>query len=172
MTQRYRLPCPHCADHLEVALPQAGETLSCVCGAQVVVPALRELRRLDPVADTLATSDRSHNWDLRRGSLFVTGMLLLAAGLVAHARIYPQRQQLDTSRPAFRELNFDIQTLTPLPAWEAWEFFRKQDLGVRTTPQYLEHRAKHRKLSYFLIGAWASAGLGAGLAGLSLVWRG
>jgi hypothetical protein len=134
------------------------------------VPTLRELRRLEPVQQAVPTSGSSDSWDLQRGSLFVIGMVLLAAAIVAHARIQPQRQQLDTARPAFQELEFDIQRLTPLQAWEAWEYFQEQDLQVRATPQYLENQAKYRELSYFLYGAWACAGLGAVLAGLSLVW--
>ena len=170
MTPRYQLPCPSCSDHLEVALPQAGEMLRCACGAEVIVPTLRELRRLEPLPQTAMAAGSPAVWDLQCGSLFVIGMLLLAAGILAHLRIYPQRQQLDTARPPFRELEFKIQSLTPLQAWEAWDYFQRQDLQIRVTPQYLENQAKYRKLSYFLVGAWGCAGLGAGLAGLSFLW--
>ena len=170
MTLRYRLPCPNCNGHLDVAPPQAGENLRCHCGASVVVPTLRELRRLPPVEPPVADQRNRPGWDLLRGTLFVVGMLLLASGLLAHLKISPQRQRLDLARPAFRELNFDIQVLTPVQAWEAWDYFRQQDLETRLTPRYLENRAKHRTLTYYLLSAWTFVGAGAALAIAAVAW--
>jgi hypothetical protein len=151
-------------------LPQAGETLACACGAQVLVPKLRELRQLEPVEAADEDRPASENWNPIRGSLFVIGMLLLASGLYASYRIGHERKQLSTDRPEFRELSFDVQDLTPLIAWEWWDYFRQQDMRFRTTPQYLENRAKDQMLGRYLMGSGAVAVLGLILAGGSLLW--
>jgi hypothetical protein len=169
MTQRYRLPCPSCARSFEVATPQAGETLVCDCGAQILVPKLRELRQLEPAETAEERPLPSENWNPIRGSLFVLGMLLMAAGIYASFRIQQERKQLNLTRPAFRELTYDVQELTPLEAWEWWDYFRKDDLRFRTTPQYLEERAKHKTLGRYLIGTGSIAGLGLILVGVSLI---
>ena len=170
MMQRYRLPCPSCARCFEVATPQAGETLSCECGAQILVPKLRELRQLELVEDAEERQPTSENWNPTRGSLFVLGMLLMASGIYASFRIQQERKQLDITRPEFHELSYDVQDLTPSTAWEWWDYFRLNDMRYRVTPQYLENRAKDQTLGRYLIGTCAITGLGLILVGVSFIW--
>ncbi len=170
MTQRYRLPCPSCARSLEVAAPQAGEKLTCACGTPILVPKLRELRQLEPVELAELQRPISENWNPVRGSLFVVGMILMAAGIYASFRIHQAREQLDLARPVFHELSYDVQELTPLMAWDWWDYFRMNDMRYRSTPQYLENRAQNETLGRYLIGTGATAGLGLLLVVASLLW--
>jgi hypothetical protein len=150
---------------------QAGETIFCGCGAAVEVPTLRELRSLEPAV--FQASDRSRpagRWSAERGIAFTTGALLILAAAITHWQIAPRRAVLEIRQPAFQEINFDVQRLSPLQAWEAWEHFRDEKLEYRVTPQYLENRAKHRELSYYLYAAWTAAAIGLATIIASLAW--
>lgn len=167
MSQRYQLPCPSCSSVLQVATTQAGETLVCSCGEELVVPTLRELRQLDTVEDENGRGKTS-GWNPLRGALFVSGVMLLAIAGIGHWRVDSLRQDLDTTQPEFREMTFDVQTLTPMRAWEAWVHFREQSLQYRDTPEFVENRRKHRELTAYLYAFWAAAGIGLILVGVSI----
>jgi hypothetical protein len=151
-----------------VANSQAGEAISCACGQTVDVPTLRELRTL-PTADASAPGTRPA-WSVARGALFVAGALMIASAALAVWQIAPRRARLEVSQPTFAELEFDVQTLSPLQAWDAWEHFRAQKLEYRATPKFIEERAKYRELSYYLYAAVAAGAIGLLLMAASLVW--
>ena len=167
MSQRYKLPCPSCSSILPVATTQAGETLTCSCGEPVLVPTLRELKQLDTVDDETGTPKTS-GWNPLRGGLFVSGIVLIAIAGIGHWRIDAQRRVLDIEQPEFQEMTFDVQTLTPMRAWEAWTHFRSRSLEFRDTPEFVANRQKHRELTAYLYGFWTSAALGAILVVVSL----
>jgi hypothetical protein len=137
----------------------------------VTVPTLREIRLLEPL-DALDSRQASPDWNVQRGLLFVGGVLLLAVASLATWRILPQRQTLNIARPAFKEIDFDVQRLNPLEAWDAWNHLRQQTLEFRVTPEYLENRTKHRELSMYLYAAWAAAAVGLALMVAAVVWPG
>jgi hypothetical protein len=78
---------------------------------------------------------------------------------------------LNIRQPAFREIDIDVQQLTPVQAWEAWEHFRQQKLEFRTTPDYLKNRARYRELSLYLYTAWVAAAAGVLLIAGSMLIR-
>ncbi len=167
MSQRYQLPCPSCSAVLKVSTTQAGESLTCSCGKEVLVPTLRELRQLDTAADEISAAKTS-SWSPLRGGLFVSGICLIAVAAIGHWRIDGQRRELDIAQPEFRKISFDVQTLTLSGAWQAWTHFRDQSLDFRETPQFVENRRKHRELTAYLYGFWTAAGVGALLVIVSL----
>ncbi len=77
----YLLPC-ECGRDTVVTRAQAGDTLTCECGAKLSVPTLRGLAALRPAP--VAVSARSRNWDDRHrvGFLLALGAVtcLLVAG--------------------------------------------------------------------------------------------
>jgi hypothetical protein len=169
MSTRFKLPCDQCSHVHPISPTQAGETLSCDCGHSILVPTLREIRALEP----LERPDAEHtspDWNVQRGLLFVGGALLLAIAALATWRIWPQRDALVTTQPAFQEINFDVQRLNPNEAWDAWEHLRQQTLEFRVTPEYLSNRKKYRELSYLLYAAWSGAAIGLVMIGGSLLW--
>lgn len=169
MSTRFKLPCDQCAQVHAISPAQAGETLSCACGHSIQVPTLREIRLLEPT-ERPDRERASSDWNLQRGLLFVGGALLLAIAALTTWSIWPQRQALVISQPAFQEINFDVQQLNPNEAWDAWQHLRQQTLEVRTTPEYLDNRKKYRELSYILYAAWAGAAIGLSMIGASLLW--
>lgn len=168
--QRYLLPCPQCSRQIAVKPTQAGDPIHCDCGFTNTAPTLAEIKQLEPepVADTADKPRR--RWSVQRGIAFTLGAyLLIAAGLVQW-RIAPQRAALDIRQPAFKEINFDVQRLQPLDAWEAWLHFRDQKLEYRATPEYLENRVKYRELSYYLYAGWLAAALGLAAILGAILW--
>lgn len=81
---RHLLPCV-CSARIPVAVGQAGEQVRCpACGANVLVPRLGELARLEAVGSGTEASGRRpvHPWTAGHACLFVG---LVAAGLAAAA---------------------------------------------------------------------------------------
>ena len=172
MSQQFKLPCPSCDQSIAIATTQAGESLTCDCGETIVVPTLREIRQLEPLNADAAPAATGTGWDPIRGGLFVTGIVLIAIGAYGHFRIQPMRNALNIEKPSFRELDFDVQTLTPMQAWEAWDHFRRQSLEFRSTPVFLANRERHRELSLYIYLFWGCASVGLALATASLVMPG
>ena len=165
----YQLPCPECSESLTVTLAQAGDRLTCKhCETWVDVPTMREIRTL-PVVET-ARDRRSGGWNVVRGSLFVTGALMIGFAALAHWRLEPQRRRLDTAKPEFQDITFSLDRVSLKDAWEAWNYFRFQDLDYRETPQFIENRRKHRELTYSLYTAWSAAGIGLTMIAGSIIW--
>jgi hypothetical protein len=79
---QYLVTCV-CGRQLPVDLGRAGEQLTCVCGANVAVPTLRQLRQL-PVAPAEPAPTAARTWGARQGaiaaSLILASLLLMAAG--------------------------------------------------------------------------------------------
>ncbi len=101
MSSTYLLPC-HAGKAVEVTVANAGRTVVCPCGKQVVVPTLRELRKL-PLAQEKPAAGKStaSNWTLQQGVFFSLGLLLVMSAAVAVIVLGYYRWQIDTARPEF-----------------------------------------------------------------------
>jgi len=77
--QLYLLPCP-CGEKLRVRTRQAGEAVTCSCGAVHQVPTIRGLKKLETVDDAEAVTAPPS--PLLAGPLFAIGLLALFAGCV------------------------------------------------------------------------------------------
>ena len=86
--QLYLLPCA-CGQKLRVRTRQAGEEVTCQCGAVVHVPTMRGLRQLEMAKDTEAVVAPPRS--MLQGPIFAIGMLLLFAGcmILAASLIWP-----------------------------------------------------------------------------------
>jgi hypothetical protein len=120
----YLLSCS-CGGRLVVETGQAGETLRCDCGRQVVVPALRQLRALPPADDVAAIDTKAAAaWSTRHA--VVTVLLLAAFASLAVVGVSWWRQPtLPTFNPAgwTQLMDTKISELTPEAAWQAWVQF-------------------------------------------------
>lgn len=162
MTALYQLPCTNCQKPLQVSVTQAGEELPCPCGTKVLVPTLREIKKLEVVADDQGISNTERTWTPAQGSLFAAGILLTAIGVYMHFRISAARDAIDISRPEFVELEMDIQELTPFEAWKSWENIEKNigQFKYRPTPEFLKRRKVHANLTLYRYFSWALAAVG------------
>src|SRR5689334_780477 len=77
--QLFVVPCS-CGEKFRVRASQAGEQLTCKCGATVSVPTIRGLRQLETVTDEQAVpATTASRW---QGPIFATGLLALFVGSV------------------------------------------------------------------------------------------
>jgi hypothetical protein len=115
---KYLLTCD-CGKAVTVEVGQAGEAVTCRCGATLDVPPLRKLRHLPAAPE--AVSRRTPTWNARRG--IIAACLILAtvlAGVSLGNRITEPsvapfsadvRQQVVAER---------LKRMTPAEAWQLW----------------------------------------------------
>ncbi|QDU25498.1 hypothetical protein ETAA8_05670 [Anatilimnocola aggregata] len=104
--QLFLVPCS-CGEKLRVRGGQAGEKLTCKCGASVAVPTVRQLRQLETVEDASAPQPAAA-WTAWQGPLFSIGALLLfvGVGVLVYTRLFSvlpsdelkQRFEVDVKR--------------------------------------------------------------------------
>jgi hypothetical protein len=106
---------PHTVD-----APQAGESLSCDCGATVAVPTLRKLREMPTVGDESA-AESAPIWGLRQAATTVS-LLAAAACLVVAAASWYSERPVPTIDPVAYATNVDrlVSQMTPLEGWQRW----------------------------------------------------
>jgi hypothetical protein len=116
---KYLVTCT-CGRQLAVETGQAGESLTCDCGATVAVPPFRQLREL-PVERQDAAPAAGSTWGLREGAITVCLLVALACLIAAAASRYSE-QPLPTIDPVARTESVDreLTNMTPLQAWERW----------------------------------------------------
>ncbi|MFO0899933.1 MAG: hypothetical protein U0836_21080 [Pirellulales bacterium] len=151
MPAQYYLPCACGQRHL-VSAAQAGQTLTCVCGATLDVPTLRGLAALEVVPER-ASAPRS-SWGPRQGVMLVAALLVVAALLTA-AWLRNQSQPgvaLTSSEAA------TMDNLTPAESLQAWQFLSQRGLhsGLDAAAMQQAHFA----------GLWVNVALA--LAGVAL----
>ncbi len=119
MAAKYLVTCVRCGDQVAASVHQAGSTVQCQCGEQVVVPPLRKLKLLPP-AET-PTNSRSTQWSSRQsiavcGSSLTLGLLLWAAYLWTTE---PEPLQFPEQNYAKSVENLVVNG-TPLDFWQSW----------------------------------------------------
>ena len=171
MSQRFALPCS-CGASVPVGIRQAGETVTCHCGKALDVPKLRDLRRLDPLAESQPVRTRA-SWSVWQGSLFVVGLcaLVLSAGSAYY--VWSYRQLYNTSKPDPSKFSFsnDMMTITLSDSWDLWKGYLQLNIDQRPTPYHVFAREEVDQLDRVL-RFWGILGtLGAMFLMASFVWR-
>ena len=152
---------------------QAGEQVTCTCGAKVDVPPLRKLRHLPVVTES--SEQQQTSWNARHG--IIATCLILATGLALWALwsrwTEPYVAPFD---PEVRQQLVDnsLERITPSQAWQVW-IDRYRPLAERGF-QEMEHQhaaaideyvVKQRFLQKTLL---AIAGIFAVVAAIAAVW--
>jgi len=125
---QFLLPCA-CGKTIPVEPVQAGNRIHCQCGAELQIPTLLAMRRLERVQDSpnKGTSDKLV-WGPKQ-RLFVVGILISATGLAMATWFYATRpRKPDTTR------------LPPLLTLMLWESL-KTGVGTPPTPAEQERIA-------------------------------
>jgi hypothetical protein len=145
MRKRFLLPCD-CGKKLIVDATQAGEQLSCECGASLAVPTLRgleSLERLDEPAEASASSRRpssAHPSRMLGSDLAFAGFLfLLILSVVALIPLVLIWLRLDTSFDMETDLLYGEQQIDMISvdeSWQLWLEFRNNGLQVGEVPFY------------------------------------
>lgn len=121
MATHYLLPC-QCGKKTEVDSSQAGLQVRCECGTELPVPAMRgmaALERVDREADKLG-GKKGSTWGRRQGLMFLGGVLVAGAGLIAlfFWSMFPQRPILQYDFEAQQELS-------PVDSFTEWRELQK-----------------------------------------------
>ena len=135
MSTKYLLPCPSCQHTSEVDAGQAGDRITCSCGAQVDVPTLRGLRALQPAtAPDKAAAKPASNWGLRQG-LMLFGSVVLLVGLLPAAYLYIRKvdaPQLDIALT----IEQNSKQLDAMPLSDSWNYYEGlSKLGLLEHPR-------------------------------------
>ncbi len=123
MSPQYLLPCS-CGQKLPVDAAQAGSRVRCACGAELEVPTLLHLKRLEKVAPADRADETSEaTWGARQ-RLALAGAVLSFAGIVLAAWCFATRPRI-----------VDVAMYPPFAALQLWESLK---LGVDVPPSVFE----------------------------------
>lgn len=141
MRLQYLLPCS-CGRKLPVDLAQAGNRIHCECGAELEVPTLLHLKRLERAvpADSAATVEGA-TWGARQ-RIALAGAVFSLAGIFFAAWCF-------TTRPRI----LDVAEYPPMAALRLWESLK---MGIDLPPSGLE-MAMFNKLEWH--HRWTVVGL-------------
>lgn len=160
----YLLPC-ECGRDVVVTRAQAGDTVTCECGARLSIPTLRGLTSLRP-APVSGAGARNRNWDDRHrvGFLLALGAvtcLLVAGYLWASLPEFPEQP----SQQDYAEL---VETATP----EELFFYHSEAIhGLdRTTPAN-EDILRVRQVISWSIGIVLTMALAASASACIVIWN-
>jgi hypothetical protein len=114
---KYLLSCA-CGKSTPIELAQAGETITCDCGAQMAAPTMRGLKTLPVVPDAMPAR-QGRAWGPGQGLSFL-GVAVSLAGLAVLVYFYATQPSLDLDR-----LSGQIDLLPLLETWRVWEMFQQ-----------------------------------------------
>jgi hypothetical protein len=171
---QYLVTCV-CGRQLPVEVGQAGEQLTCVCGTNVAVPTLRQLRQL-PVATAAEPSPVArHSWGARQGTIAASLILATLLLLGAAASRYSEHP-LPQFHPEAQTKMVDqfLTKKSPAELWQIWTENYRQ-LGhtgftamedPRTAP-IQQDIDQHRRIQLVLVSL-----AGAFIAMATVLWLG
>ncbi len=165
---KYLLQC-ECGESHVISNHQAGSTLACGCGKELIVPTLRNLADL-PRVDEADTKPKS-SWGIRQG-VFTAGLLVaLTLGSICgwfqfRMPAPPKPFDLAARSEFFKE---NVDQLTPVESWTLWMVDLKPlaELGTRKveSPVDMVRKNQIKRFTYYrnVFGIAAAAVLGISL---------
>ncbi len=162
----YLLPCT-CGESVRVLPRNAGETRTCVCGRELTVPNLRQLKKLETVSESESES-ASRPWSIFRAILFVSGIpvFVIAGGVAIWSIWYSLQFHAGyTNKPTLAQVfagapnelfRADIDTMALTDTVESvWKpLLEEANLPDYVEPRYLDLRRQRDR--YRRVGAWAA----------------
>lgn len=163
MESKYLLPC-NCGKKIVVEPGQAGQSIRCACGAELEVPTLMALRRLDPAEPEHQQPGQagprpaaaSTGWGIRQGIVFF-GSIVTLIGLIVATYLFVTRPQL----PKREQIRPRINSLSPLASRRVWFEIRSQgpDIYLKWDAEGFEGRLFRYRLSLGVALAVALGGV-------------
>jgi len=146
MKTAYLLPC-QCGEKLQVDSSQAGLSVRCQCGADVAIPTLRGLDKLERSASQVAPPAR--DWGPRQATIFLGGFMAAialpaVAGLRFTAPAFPQAQ-LDAIIEKAGATD-DLDQLAPEQLYSLWNQL-KRGTEYNATIEYMTLLGKYEEAS-------------------------
>jgi hypothetical protein len=151
---------------LKIDSTQAGDQVTCVCGAVQEVPSLRDIRLLDREQAAESQVQR-RGWDPACGVCFAGGITLALAGLLVFGWTVYQRTQLEIPEippDPVEEVEAAIDEMTAVEVWDVWASVRQEGLGSYFPPPTYIEKQIIRQMNQFLLGAVIAMAIGGALA--------
>ena len=139
MPTEYLLPC-NCGEKTTVVPSQAGQNVTCQCGATLSVPKLREISLLELASSVIAKKSGktgADSWNAGLGVAVATflGLALISFGFCGYYIFL--RSQIDTSITIDDQLRADnkyLESLTPAEVILGYTNTIEEGMGVRDNP--------------------------------------
>lgn len=132
MTTKFLLPCD-CGEKIAVGVAQAGQSVTCPCGAELTVPTMKTLRSLGRVETPPQKRRATSMWDNPQ-RILVIGVVITAAALAATAQVYRSRPRLAP-----------MEVFSPWGTWLMWQQLREGVKRPSFEPNpYLDQLRVHR----------------------------
>jgi hypothetical protein len=156
----YLLGCD-CGKLVQVDTRQAGTQIICQCGAQIRVPALRQLRELPPA--NFVEGKATSRWSAKNG--FCTAALIVAVITAAVGAYFwwttPTIRQLDAEERN-KLVTERLDELSAVEAWEMWVNVYQQlpETGFQppSPPAEVQSQIRLHRFRYLL--AWGLSAVG------------
>ena len=138
----YLLTC-ECGLDVPVQVAQAGDQLTCSCGAPITVPNLRDVKQL-PLADDPLDKPKDQ-WNAIGGSIFAIAIVFIAVGLTVAVYNYSVGNKIittDTTDEANEYGNIVIDQMPPFESIEIFAVIAGRGLGEQQTVDFLVEQKK------------------------------
>ncbi len=122
MTAQYLLPCS-CGQQVVVEPRQAGETITCSCGAVLQIPTLLDMRSLDPAEPSPATSS-AKTWSIR-DQLRLLGIVFLLAAIGGGVWLYLKKPVSKFDAVSPEQIREGYKKFTPSTTWDGWNYMQR-----------------------------------------------
>jgi hypothetical protein len=126
----YLLPCT-CSRKIPVQLRQAGEIITCACGATLEVPTLLGIKSLEQAADISEKPKRSKTtWGTGHSITFL-GVVIIIASVAIGIWLFLARPTDPYANFTPEQMEKVAQTSTPIQSWLLWKMLETRGLDRR-----------------------------------------
>jgi hypothetical protein len=166
VSSKYLLPCL-CGQQVAIEPRQAGETITCRCGASLLAPTMREICALEPAPAELDLPRSGTTWGWRHGLRLLGAMTLLSAiGWSAWLFLNPPVSRFDVFDPEL--IRQSAYQMSPSATWDNWRK-AKEGLDRRVDQKYADQLAVYHVWQAVPV-VWALIGVGLLIAGM-VPWK-
>ena len=166
MSQKYLFPC-QCGRKTVVGPSQAGQVVSCQCGARLELPTMLQIVRLEPAPPETALGPTA-GWGLHHRLAFL-GLVLMAIGLAMAGGVYGSMP--DPPRPQTpAEIRRQAESFTLLESVGEWGDLLR-GLDSRPLPAEKAYREAVESARRWLVVAAAIGLAGMATTGAALIAR-
>jgi hypothetical protein len=171
LTIQYLIPCS-CGRKTPVETQQAGETVSCGCGAKLEIPRLLELKKLEKVVVSASQTKPSSVWGIGH-SLSLSGIVVLVVVMALWILVLKKAPGNPYEGMTPDQIRTHFQKMTPVETWQWWLYFKQ--FGVNPHKDYFERTLEglfaQRQMLLIYLGIAATVGVALIIAGILIARR-
>jgi hypothetical protein len=156
---KYQLPCA-CGQCILIEPRQAGESVTCECGAVLQAPTMLKMSTLETAVEERSVApSKARHWGTGERMVLLGAVLLAAAAGLAILAVFWLRPVSYYEAVGPERIRASYQQLTPWKSWQAWE---RMKVGIDPRPDR-RYAAQSRNYLSALGAAAVLAIVGTGL---------